>query len=847
MADTLILDPVDSPGRTNLITNPSFETNTTGWAAYSGATANRTTPAGVPSGSYGLGITTPGAAVREGTVTSLITVSASTTYTAAVWVYANTGVRGEIRLLSYTAASAFVTATTVAFTGNNAWQRVSVTQAFGATSVRAEIYVVASNAAPAQATTMYVDAAQLVAESSASTYFDGNTQGSTPASTYAWTGTPHASSSTVTVDRTQLDITEVIANDGIDWGDAEIAAFLAEQTLGDVAIGYRTPNRTVRVPLRLKATASNTFDQWRQKIQAKAALIQREGGWLRRERASGVYYADVVKCTLKMNDSWYAKNQSADPDAELILECIPDFYEDEITIASNTAAGEINVVKTAIKGNVPGRLRVKFDEGSANDQRGLIVGLRSKKYSAAATAALTYEAEALTPMDTAAIATVTGFSGGASNNGIQHSNLATSWTAVMNTNLLAGTFLTHEGTYRMWARVRSTSATPPKIRAVYDVGDLALPEENDAYTIPGANNAYLADLGQVRLDKTGLGAHRWQGQIQGKGASGGENVQIDKIWLFDVTEAYNVLRAPLSSTQGLSTYSARSEFNTESGVINGDSAAVGGAWASFGSATDVSVAAGVATRSATADVAATGRFVVSGAAAMTSQAVQVDYKVSVVNATSGGVLLRWTDINNWLRLRVEGQVPTTLILEKRVAGVVTELFRATLSATSNANAFYRVVASVNAAGVYALLYGAAGASLSLVGSGSDTALATGGALASGKPGFFDENTSSNPSTRTYDNFAAWVPQADAVAFASRSAQLATDSILRQDASGAAYGPVTSPEGQLPRIPVAGLEARSLELMALWSRGDLDQLPDAARTDSGTAQIFYRPSWLFVNG
>jgi hypothetical protein len=128
--------------------------------------------------------------------------------------------------------------------------------------------------------------------------------------------------------------------------------------------------------------------------------------------------------------------------------------------------------------------------------------------------------------------------------------------------------------------------------------------------------------------------------------------------------------------------------------------------------------------------------------------------------------------------------------------------------------------------------------------GSDTALATGGALASGKPTFFDLNTAATANTRQYKNFKVWVPTFDAVLHANQSAELRWDGMFREDSGGTAYGPVSHVVGDLPRIPPSGLEGRTVEVFLKWTRGDFDQLPDSG-IDAGSAQVTYNPSYLFV--
>jgi hypothetical protein len=97
-------------------------------------------------------------------------------------------------------------------------------------------------------------------------------------------------------------------------------------------------------------------------------------------------------------------------------------------------------------------------------------------------------------------------------------------------------------------------------------------------------------------------------------------------------------------------------------------------------------------------------------------------------------------------------------------------------------------------------------------------------------------------TRNYDNFLVGIPTFDAVAYAGQSVQLGTDGNFREDAAGAAYGPVSIDSGDLLRIPPSGIEGRTVEFMVKPSRGDFDQLPDSA-IDDLSVQAWYRPSWL----
>ncbi|HYJ21484.1 MAG TPA: hypothetical protein VEW07_05605, partial [Solirubrobacterales bacterium] len=72
-----------------------------------------------------------------------------------------------------------------------------------------------------------------------------------------------------------------------------------------------------------------------------------------------------------------------------------------------------------------------------------------------------------------------------------------------------GNYLTHVGVYDVYARASTTSATPPWLRLISDVGDIIAPAENTQVRLPAGNNSYLVPLGQISLGKVPFGPHRW--------------------------------------------------------------------------------------------------------------------------------------------------------------------------------------------------------------------------------------------------------------------------------------------------------------------------------------------------
>jgi hypothetical protein len=667
--------------------------------------------------------------------------------------------------------------------------------------------------------------------------------------------------------RFELDITSWISSEGVDWGDAEIAAYMAEQARGSSPVDFRVPNRTITVPFALKDRGGVSFDVIREQVQAKAALFQQEGGRVKRVLSNGgTVYADVTNATLKLSGGWGQAHRDYDTEATLTLEAIPDFYGNEITLNDHveTAAAELVFTEAQVLGDHPGRVRIVVDEDDGEDQLGLIWGFRSRHYSSAATARLVYEAEALGPVAPAAGTALAGASGGTV---VYIADVATGWTPLLDTRLGGTAYLTHEGSYRVWARCRSIQGTAVQVRLVWDVGDLTLPVENTAVTIPGTEGPFYAlDFGEVRLDAPPVGTHRWHGVFQAKGESGGESASIDRVWFQPLDEGAGRLRVASQALEpGLTGYSARDEFNQTAGALAGKTAPAGGVWAGAGDTDDFSVetTGKTAQRTAVSDADAnTGRYAVSGVAAFAVQVVQIDVKRAAFGSNSSaeildmGALARYTNTSNWLMAHIDVVTGTSsnpeifeFRVRKRVAGTVTTLKTVAIGSFSHSsywlNASYTIRLSVDAAGRWsAWWYQVESAAGDPIAQGQDTDLATGGVLASGKPGFYDAKQGSTAQTRNADNFLAWSPERDAIIHASQSAELRWNGMFREDSAGAGYGPVSHVIGDLPRIPPSGLEGRTVETFLKASRGDLVELPDGG-IDDISARIYYQPSYLFV--
>lgn len=675
--------------------------------------------------------------------------------------------------------------------------------------------------------------------------------------------------------RTALDITPFIAAEGPDWGDAQIEAYMAEGSRGQFPVAYRIPNRTVTIPLRILTRGATTFDTFRTNLQAKVGLFQREGGWLSRQTSVGTLYMDVVNATLKYGGSWFQANRGMDPDATLTLECIPDFYGAEITLDDIVQTTQPEIATTlklaaanaVIKGDYPGRCRIVVDEDQGQAQMGLIWGFRSRYYSSASTAALSYEAEALTLATSSNLNTITGASGAGTNNTVVSGSLLVGgWTSILTTKIATGALeMTHKGTYRVWARVY-TSSSNPQIRLKWDVGDLTLPEVNSAVTIPTAGNFFIANLGEIRLDAPPVGTHRWQGIIEGTSTSGTSLVAIDKLWFVPVDDGYGVLRASMDTESGTPVLTASDGFAQGGGTaLTGKTMPVGGVWAGAGDADDHITRADIqiTQRGGTVDVGGLtgGRYAISGSSNQTNTIVQVNFAANRPAAAATdfyGVFARYVDVNNWLMFYWQevhnaggsaGWVSSTLYVAKRVAGTVTTLQSTPVpwagQQLDSLNAWFTLMLRVDTLGNYSAYIAKTNTALgNPILSGQDSVLATGGTLQTGKPGFYHVFVGG---LSFFDNFQAQsftLTAVDSVLFPSQSAELRHDGMFREDSAGVSYGPITQVTGDLPRVPPSGLEARPVEMFLKASRSDLASTQDTG-VDDISARVSYRPSWLIV--
>lgn len=541
-------------------------------------------------------------------------------------------------------------------------------------------------------------------------------------------------------------------------------------------------------------------------LTMKVGKLARYGGTLQRTLTNAdVIVFDIQDADLEVPADFYmvTKNSAI---CTLTLLCKPFGRGPVATYgsASETTLPELVFTVAAPAGDVPALGKLELTEGSAVDQWFVQWGLESHYYPGASagttTAALAFSGVTRLAYNGAAALAV---SGAANGTVLNQGTLTTSYGALCSIASSGTVYPTHIGTYGVWARLYMGTANAGTVTAAleWSQADLLNYTRNDGTVLaPSREGSFLHTyLGQVRLDKVTSGVQRWDGRIIAKSTTAGDDLAVDRLYLFPVLDGYGEVSG-VQRTFAPTAFSARDEFDQTAGNLTGKTLPTGGTWAGAGDTDDFTLdtSAHSASRVAVSDAAtslATGRIMTaSSTTAMTATAATA----TVSNNLGGqyeGLILRYVDTSNFLAVLVDGY---TFYIITRVAGVETTIDSVSVGALGLGT----LTASVTAAGaVEATFVGTVNnGAWSL--SGRSSALATGGALAAGAVGIYDRNTSGVASARTIDNFSAYALPVDAAMYASKKLRIYHDHVGRQDSSGTAEARPSDYRGDYLKIPPA---------------------------------------------
>lgn len=794
----------------NIATNPRCAIGTTGWTNSGMASISR---AILDQGSNPIGL--------QGAETALLTsgdsdtdvayLSAAVTsgqayyFSAYVYLSANTATGVKLTVRN---ASGTLKASSSNLTTTGTWTRLSVAVTADATATwRFGIEQVGAGT-----TTAYTTMVLIEQSSSLSSYWDGDTPGC------IWFGTPHKA----------------------------------------LSVRY--------------ATGGDRFYAILDDLQTTVDRIVREGGTLKRVPPGGKpIIFDIVDAQIDIpQGNTFIHGRRAD--CTLTLTAKPFWRRGEWTqLADNTetSAPVITFTHTGIAGEVPALGKLLVDEDQGQTQRWLAWGQESRYYSSSADAGVFYEAESRTLKGNATIVTLSGSSGGATNNAIRDTDLVPTYTQILSTQASGGgNHLSHVGTWRVFARVQANSGNTGTVtlRLEWGQGDFRQSTQNDPVTCVTPGNFELVDLGTVSLDKVTQGTQRWEGRILAKSTAAGDEIHVDYLWLCPVTDGSGEVTARPEASTTYSKIVAYDQFNQAAANLSGQTATLGGNWTSTGDATDLAIVAGTSNllrRSEVSDAANTGRYAYVGASAIAGSSVSVDTRTTSVNTSvKQGALLRYTDTNNYLLAYMTAVVPyfgasnyLGFYVVKRVAGTVTTLRGGVVTSTGgggalsfvnlNTNTYYTVTLSADANGNYVATLKLNASTVSTL-SGTDSVLATAGALATGRGGIYDENTSATAGiNRDYDNFvveqldATTDAKDDAAMFASRSIELRYDKVERGDTAGVVWSAPGKYVGDLLYVPVAARDNRTVRYTLKAARYGPGDGADSAFDDI-SARLSYQP-------
>lgn len=652
---------------------------------------------------------------------------------------------------------------------------------------------------------------------------------------------------------TQLTITD--PSNGIDLleqsypmpdRDRQFAASV--DTIGDPLVSTRFKNRVVTLKVRCYGASMRTRLT---ELENKVGKFTQYGGTLKRTLAdSSVIVFDVLDADLDVPADWHFL-QASSVTCTVTLTCKPLGRGAASTYGSSTESSNPELVFTvaAPSGNVPALGLLEVTEAQGVDQGFVQWGVQSRNYGTATTAALAFSGSSRLAYNGSTALAVSGAVGGTV---LNQGSLTANYQAVCSLASSGTAYPTHVGSFGVWARLYMGTANAGTVTAALEwaQGDLLNYTRNDGTVLPSTRSgAFLHTyLGQVRIERALTGAQRWDGRLVAKSTTSGDDLAVDRFYLFPVDEGYGEARSAAPNLGAAPTaYVAQDGFDQAAGALTGKTLPVGGTWAGAGDADDFSTTgSGAITRTAVSDSSGlqNGRLMIAGSSTYATcvagvSATWTGFAIFPrANGLLWGVLLRYVDTSNFLAayLYYDGAQVWTYI-SKRVAGVTTAL-GADVTIYSAGLIEGDVVASAYASGdAYMTLNGAPVLAV------SDPVLATGGALATGKVGFFDNYTSATALTRTYDNFWATATPSDAALYASRKLQVRDNTVIRQDSTGTAYGKPGDVRGDYLRIPASNTGGTA-RVIVKASRGVPETGIDGG-VDDITGQLTVTPLYLAV--
>lgn len=625
----------------------------------------------------------------------------------------------------------------------------------------------------------------------------------------------------------------------------------------------RTPlyeNRTITLTLRVGPQA--TMNAALEKIGALNDLLQEceknpEGSPLVYTPATGTKKYTLYVLTAQItavptvNEGSSAGFYVFAPQLTVVLTCKPFAYgtEEEVAAAKSIETGLSTVVLTipTMAGDVPAEGRLVITDTAAVGRRNVAWGLENRYYNAATS--LILAAEAMTPVGgTRSEAANTGAYSPSSTKKTIATTLINQPTVCCKTGVLK-----HIGTYRVLLRsevVLGAESAVGNVHARLSYQDGEGPLRANTWQTPVLAGKYVeVDLGTITTTPAVLGAQKWEGQIEAYSKNGAAKDVLHANYLTFVpcAEGYGKARGVRSRAPGAVVAFDNFTTGTLSGSLNTRTPAIGAAWATSGAATDFTVLSTATTRSTTSDASPRYGLIGSalGNASVSAKNSETPTSTGVV---VGGVVGRWVDANNYAFLLLEQDKTglRTLTLGVKIASVTTVLQSVMAAKFSGGSVSMFTLAATLDGGLVGEceLNTSAGTAQELLKlAATSSAIATAGALASGKFGIYDMTTSTSIAPRTF--LEVTVVQLAGIPYCiepSQSLEVRSDSSLAEDSTGTYGGPVPEYRGSRFDVPQDGSANRVSRILVKADRNDLEESDQQTIADAFTAQVFATPRY-----
>ena len=513
-----------------------------------------------------------------------------------------------------------------------------------------------------------------------------------------------------------------------------------------------------------------------------------------------------------------------------------------------------------VPGTAPGLGRMIVQDDSGHDQYWTRWGQQHDRLSRMATTTdFFYEAEALTAVNGASV--VTGNAGASGGNVVRQTGLTTTLAAMLTTQLTGGgAQLAHIGDFEVWARVYVATANTgtADLALRWGTGDLQQFIVNSAVPEPTKGSYVITSLGTVHLPPTTAGTQQWQAQVLANSTVTGDTLDIDCVWLVPLNDGGATVAA-VGSVPTVSVFTARDEFLQGSPTITGAALPIGGTWATSGSTHgdySIDTTQHYVRRRGFTDAGSgfiNGRFATASGSTLAGVAASIDLGIvaAITNPFSQGLVLRYVDTSNFAIVIVQGTgdivkgasalIDIVTVVSGTSATVASGTIPAFAIGATAPPPFRTLQATIDAAGRANAYWGPLGGPYVFIASGSASALATGGTLASGLCGLYSWEAGVD---LYFDNFWCEAFSGDAAFYSGRQLEVRSDRANRQNSGGTIWTPPSSYVGQYLRVPTPAFYDGVDNVLVKASRNDPATSNDPA-IDAIEAQVNITPRYAQI--